>query len=403
VADATLGFLRYLAQKIRAAWRSGNLGERARRHAITRARRPIEILVRYAGLAASDRKLDVANGFRDHRGSALQVPSQPQHLERIRAAYLRAKEAERSAGAPYRVRGLWREWLDINYRPLVDALRSGEREAFARLLENHYREPFTIGAGGYDSWVRYRSLLGPAYIRCVWAGYRDRLAQLGFDLGRLRFPCIGNPAGVLFNGSVVPIDTLRHAYHATEVARLLRGVERPLIAEIGGGLGGQALQTISQRADARYVIFDLPEVGVLSSYLLLTAFPDKAIRLFGEARVTDEFDIAVMPHFAVEELADRSVDLFYNSCSFSEMDAAAAAAYLAVIERACRRYFLHDNHDLELEFEEGGGSVSRNLIGSALVPDPRRFRRLFKKPRAHRLPEDWGIPHFEYLYELTPE
>jgi putative sugar O-methyltransferase len=225
------------------------------------------------------------------------------------------------------------------------------------------------------------------------------LAEVDFDPAQLSFPCVGNPAGIPVNGSIITIDTLRHAYHAAQMKKLLRGVERPVITEIGGGLGGQAFQSLRLCTGARYLIFDLPEVAVLSAYLLLTAFPEKRVCLFGEAPVTADFDMAVMPHFAVEELPARSVDLFYNSCSFSEMDAASAQAYLAGVERTCRGYFMHDNHDLSLEFRQADGELSRNIIGSELVPDRAQFRRLYKKPRAHRLPEDRGIPHFEYLYQ----
>jgi putative sugar O-methyltransferase len=96
--------------------------------------------------------------------------------------------------------------------------------------------------------------------------------------------------------------------------------------EIGGGLGGQAYQTI-QMCDgqvSKYIVFDIPEVATISAYFLLSAFPDKCVRLFGEGPVSvascEEYDIAVFPHFTINQLSDASVDLFYNSCSFSEMD-----------------------------------------------------------------------------------
>jgi hypothetical protein len=64
---------------------------------------------------------------------------------------------------------------------------------------------------------------------------------------------------------------------------------------------------------------------------------------------------------------------------------------------------MHDNHDEVFTFRSPDGSISTNLIGSRLVPDHHRFKRLYKKPRVHGLPEDRGIVHFQYLYErLTP-
>ncbi len=83
---------------------------------------------------------------------------------------------------------------------------------------------------------------------------------------------------------------------------------------------------------------------------------------------------------------DSSVDLCYNSCSFSEMDSTASREYLAIIERICRKYFMHENHDTEFRFNNADGSMSVSIIGSNLIPDPARFKRIFKKPRVYDLP-----------------
>lgn len=143
----------------------------------------------------------------------------------------------------------------------------------------------------------------------------------------------------------------------------------------------------------------MPPRPVISSYLLLSACPEKRVGLFGEVSVVGDCDVAVLPHFAVEQFPEDSVHLFYSSCSFSEMDGRAARAYLSVIEQSCRRYVMHDNHDTVFEFRLADGSMSSNVIGSKLVPDAGRFKRLYKKPCVHGLSEDHGVVHFEYLYE----
>ena len=40
------------------------------------------------------------------------------------------------------------------------------------------------------------------------------------------------------------------------------------------------------KVDLKYVNFDIPEVCVLVSYFLLSAFPDKNIRLYGEGKIS---------------------------------------------------------------------------------------------------------------------
>ncbi len=42
--------------------------------------------------------------------------------------------------------------------------------------------------------------------------------------------------------------------------------------------------------------------------------------------------------------------------------------------------------------------MSVSIIGSKLIPDPARFKRIFKKPRVYDLPGDRSL-YYEYLYE----
>jgi len=153
---------------------------------------------------------------------------------------------------------------------------------------------------------------------------------------------------------------------------------------------------------SRYLLFDIPEVATLSSYMMLSAFPNKKIRLFGEGPISvsdNNYDIGIFPHYSISELRELSVDLFYNSCSFSEMDEKSSTEYLSVINKCCRKYFMHDNHDTAFKFRNPDGSTSLNVIGSMLIPNPALFKRIYKKPRVHGLPEDRSFVHFEYLYE----
>ena len=119
-----------------------------------------------------------------------------------------------------------------------------------------------------------------------------------------------------------------------------------------------------------------------------------------------EFQEARIPgaqFFDIDLIADQSVDLFHNSCSFSEMDSASARGYLTIIERTCRRYFSHINHEVRFKIRNSDGSTSVNIIGSEMIPNPVLFKRIFKKPRVFCLPEDRPFPAFEYLYERMRE
>jgi len=363
------------------------------------------VLIGYIRLSKTDRNLNVKDGFADHRQEKDHHRSNLDHIRRIIAAYKESKRIQVQAALPFEIRGLWAEWISVNYRKLTAALEAEDSAELSRLLENLFREQCTIGTGGFDNHLRYRSPLGSLYIKYVWSRYRDKLLTLGFDPHTICFPHVGNQTGVVLNGKVISIDTLRHAYHAVEMCEVLRNIPKAICVEIGAGLGGQAYQTVQMGGEriSKYALFDIPEVAALSSYFLLSAFPNKRVRLFGEGPVSvsssEEYDIAVFPHYAITQLLDSSVDLFYNSCSFSEMDGATSREYLSIIERTCRKYFLHDNHDAIFKLKDTNGSTSTNVIGSKLIPNPVLFKRIFKKPRVHGLPEDRSFVHFEYLYE----
>ena len=383
--------IKQLYQKAKSAWASGTLNERAKRFLKTQVVRFFEVIGGYIALQKADRNLNLKAGFSAH---STNHRSDPAHLRRIINAYKASKRAQPLEG-PFQIRGIWEEWIAVHYGTLISALEREDIPLLSQLLENLYREKFTSGTGGHDNYLQYHSLFGKAYIKYVWSRYRDKLVALDFDLRKLSFPNVGNPAGVFYNDQVISIETLRHAYRAVEISELLRDLPDAIVVEIGGGLGGEAYQAV-QRGISKYTVFDIPEVAVISSYFLLSAFPNKRVRLFGEE---SDYDVQVLPHFAIAQLPDSSVDLFYNSCSFSEMDGNSSREYLAIIERACRKYFMHDNHDSTFKFKNADGTISQNVIGSKLVPNGALFKRIYKKPRTHGLPEDRSFVHYEYLYE----
>jgi len=394
----------YYYLKIKSAWLSGNLWEKSRRFLTTMIRQPFEVLIGYMRLSKADRCLNIKGGFADHRQEKYHQRSNPEHLRRIVSAYKAAKHVQGQAALPFEIRGLWNEWISINYKKLITALENENLDELSCIFENIFREKCTIGIGAYEDYRRYRTLLGGFYIKYVWSKYRDLLCSIDFDIEKIDFPHVGNPTGGLINGKVISQTTLRHAYHAIEMSMLLCDTPKANIVEIGGGWGGQAHQTLLMNEQiSKYILFDIPEVAAISSYFLLSSFPNKKVRLFGEGLISadsyEEYDLAVFPHFSINQLSDSSVDLFYNSCSFSEMDGESSKEYLSIIQRVGCKYFMHDNHDTIFKYKNPDGSISLNVIGSKLIPDPALFKRVFKKPRVHGLPEDRSFIHFEYLYE----
>ena len=398
---------KYYLARLRAARASGTLRTRVGRKVKGTFYVPSLVLWKYLVLNQADRKLRIATGLADHRrpGSA---PSASDRgiAERICAAYRAAKLDEPKATKPYQVRGLWAEMIKVNYGPLIEAVTRSDIESLCRLLDNFSREQFAVGTGaGYDDYVHYQTpLLGGLYIKAVWCEYRDALVESGFDLSKIRFPSVGNPFGVPLNGDIIQIETLRHALYAARISRLLSDQDSPVAVEIGGGFGGQAFQVVTQcresgRPVGKYLDYDIPEVQIVASYFLLKALPDEVVRLYGEECNTNDFTIGVFPHYAIESLGDLSADLVFNSHSFSEMTSDASRNYLSVCNRICRKYFLHVNHETRFAYKEADGTVTRNLLGSQMVPDPGLFKHIYRFPRVVQRPEDRFDTSFEYLYE----
>jgi hypothetical protein len=60
---------------------------------------------------------------------------------------------------------------------------------------------------------------------------------------------------------------------------------------------------------------------------------------------------------------------------------------------------MHVNHDTPFKYINTDKSMSMSVIGSNLLPDPVVFKRIYKKPRVHGLPENRSFVYYEYLYE----
>jgi len=395
---------KYLIQKIKNALNSGTLKEKSVRFLENQVRRYIFIPLRGSVRSTKNLKLNFTDGFKDHRSSQDFLEIQPDQIARIIKAYKLTKLHQKDAAKEFEVKGLWGEWVSVNYKELILGLESENIESLGKLFNNIIREHCTIGLGGYDEWLRYNSVLGKSYIKEVWLDYYQKLIDLQGDQ-EIKFPKVGNPCGIIYKQEIIPIESLRHAYRAEEIKNCLSDLDEKVVVEIGGGYGGLGFQLMSKLNDSKntnFLLFDIPEVLAISSAFLLTSFPDKKIRLYGEgsmSSIAKEYEIGVFPHFVIDNLDSDSVDLFYNSCSFSEMDGVSSRKYLSVIERCCRKYFMHDNHDTDFTFRQSDGTFSKNIIGSKLVPNQNLFKLIYKKPRTHGLPEDGSFKSFEFLYE----
>jgi putative sugar O-methyltransferase len=322
-------------------------------------------------------------GFCDHRSETRISPQLTSEVvHRIIRSFREAKSDQAFAEKPYQVGKWWQEIIEQEWAEMLPAITANDFETIGLLLENFHRSSISRSTlGGYGDYNGYKK--HPFLFRYLfiynWCKYRDICKRRGIEDRDLSWPLTGNPVGIRIAEQVLSYDALRHFYYAKEIASLLKDVTHPVICEIGGGIGGIAFATRKTlQKEMTYILIDLPESLIVSSYFLQMSFPEERVLLLGEEDVSQvdlrQYGIVLLPNHALPRLSDRTVDLFYNASSFSEMNAETASRYVTDIERICDRYFMHVNHDIRFTWKDDQGGTINNLIASEIRPDPHLFR-----------------------------
>ena len=154
-------------------------------------------------------------------------------------------------------------------------------------------------------------------------------ARLGYRIGR---PLVMGAYGLAAGDQVIDTRVPDDAYCADRLQTLMTVFGHRHVAEIGGGLGGCALQAIRAGIPS-YAIYDLPVVLIVQAWLLAKTLGPGAIALFGETAPAAR--IHLRPYW---QFQDRSIELnlVFNRDSLPEIPHAHAAAYIAEIAaRGC--------------------------------------------------------------------
>jgi len=356
--------------------------------------------------------LSVKKGLKDHRPGVTTGDTRYITIfKRLVDSYNKAKAEQENIDQPYRVGHMWQGILDDRFVDLVTSLRNKDTVKLQALLENFHREGFTLysGGGSEDYYAMKKNPLYKYQFVNTWYKYYNIYKEVAGGHPLLTYPLLGNSVGLYHDGQIIPIEAVRYHYYATEILSLLRGVNNPVICEIGGGLGGQTYTILSNSDRAiTYILLDIPEMLVISSYFLMAALPEKKFLLYGggplDSGKLDQYDIILMPNFMLPQLGDETVDLFFNACSFSEMDSVTVEEYIRQIERICRRYFMHINHNAKFVWYDEGKEIV-NMPGSQIRPDPWRFKKIYQHPRVFARLGDkifyyyHKAGHFAFLYE----
>jgi hypothetical protein len=287
-------------------------------------------------------------------------------LERICAAYIKAVNQQQRAPEIYRATEWWEKRRINSLKPVIHALVARDIDALGGMYRNFYRDPCSAGllisksaAKDYfgrtiKDFHRRLHLIDTLYRLDYW---KERTGSR-FSLRDLSGPNIGNPFGVVLDGTLVrPAADYQH-YSAHRIIDLLDSdlldsdllsPKPATVAEIGGGFGGMAYYLLRDRAQTTYIDFDVPESIALTSYYLIKTFPRLTFLLYGEEALTQDAisraDVVLMPLFEMPSIPTACAALTFSSHAMSDLSADAMSQYLTHVAAMTRDSFLYVGSD----------------------------------------------------------
>jgi putative sugar O-methyltransferase len=291
-------------------------------------------------------------------------------ISRIIEAYHKAKEAQRSVDVVYQPAEMWVDFVELR-RPLIDALDSKDESKVEEILSNFFRNEssaFITDSLQYKSFVDGDNKTIADKIEREVKTWRN-FTNWAYPISNLYTPQIGNPYGCSVNDIPIIPSAPRYNYYAHKIEAMLEGIEYPVVAEIGGGIGITAY-FLTRKSNMTYINFDLPEILVVCQYYLMSAYPEKKFLLYGEREdeyitsdVIEKYDYVLMPNFMLPHLGNNSVDVFINFHSLSEMSKETAQEYGKHIARVSKGYFYHENSFLKIKLFDKYDEISEHDFG----------------------------------------
>lgn len=313
-------------------------------------------------------------------------------------------------------------WEELNRKNLQQLADSGF-ENFKRTVARNYftwivnplnkQIRFLVSEAGLFKSLRIfgQALVAPRheFLKKKHTIYYNTLTALLWDfaskndaeglLGRLVEPSIGNPPEIMHEGRLISQDL---ANSVLEYKNILHpNVDRRevrTILELGPGYGRTAYVFLALQPGCRFVLVDIPPALYVAQRYLTAVFPDRrvfAFRPFDDCEsVREEMEdasIIFLTPNQLEQLPDKSIDLFLNISSLHEMRMDQIRYYFGEISRLTRRYFYFK------QWQETTVPFENETIREADYPVPNDWQLI------HRQQCEVQHKFFEALYELPPD
>ena len=277
-------------------------------------------------------------------------------LERICTAYNKAESEPHSVLGAYLASDAVRRLRQGSLSPSIRALIEHDTVALGKMYRNFYRDPCSAGLLAAPQGMskayfgpRIKDIYRHFYLSHILyrLDYWNYLTDDRFSLKDLTGSGIGNPFGVVIDGTHIAVGTEYSHYCAQRVAGLVDrfGIPHSTVAEIGGGFGAIAYYLLRDHRPLTYFNFDVSERIALSSYHLMKAFPHLTFLLYGEKPLTQEtlseVDVALLPVSALAAMQNVSIDFTFSSNGGSNLSAGAMTECLQRITAITRQSVLY--------------------------------------------------------------
>ncbi|MEI6338924.1 MAG: putative sugar O-methyltransferase [Verrucomicrobiota bacterium] len=272
-------------------------------------------------------------------------PPSKELTEEICRNYRVAKNQQQCTPTPYKPGADWAKILEVTWKDFRQAVSVHDLDWLDEFFRNFFRQPVMWGfwGGSAETLHKMKGVFQRQYK--IWTELEPRE-----EIGRLEAPPIGNPWGFRVHGRLLIEPMFEYWWQAGFIDRLTSGVKRPVVLEIGGGLGGLAYSLGKRVENLCYIGIDLPENIALQQYYISRAYPEKRVTGWCEDAVrgltSDELvqsDFVLLPNYMLEHLPAKFADVIVNVRSLAEMPDITIKEYLSQIDRLGKRWFFHEN------------------------------------------------------------